>query len=81
MATKQLTFTLNTPSAQKTGEYIDLFIRGCQGDPALMTAQQKETFIKDYLFNVVKNTVKNQALADAQATTPSEDIDTDLTQI
>lgn len=57
---KVLTITLQAQNSTKMGEYIDDFIRGCQGDPTGMTSTQKDAFLIDYHFAVLKNTMKNQ---------------------
>lgn len=76
---KVLTLNLETTTAQKMTEYVDLFIRGCQVDPTPMTTPQKETFIKNYFFQVLKNTIKNQSDVEKKLAVVLEDVGSVIT--
>jgi hypothetical protein len=76
---KILTLTLETATAAKMTEYIDLFIRGCQGDPIPMTNLQKEAFVKARFFRILKDIVKSQSDIEKRAAMILEDVETTIT--
>lgn len=75
---KILTITLETATAAKMVEYVDLFIRSFNVDPVPMTNIEKETFIKSQFFRMLKTSVKNQSDFERQRALALEDVDSTI---
>lgn len=75
---KILTITLETATAAKMVEYVDLFIRSFNVDPVLMTNVEKETFIKSQFFRMLRTSIKNQSDVEKRAALALEDVDSTI---
>lgn len=75
---KILTITLETATAAKMVEYVDLFIRSFNVDPIPMTNVQKEAFIKQQFFRMLRTSIKNQSDKEKQAELVLEDVDSTI---
>jgi len=76
---KILTLTLETDTAQRMINYIDLFIRSFNIDPIPMTNLEKENFVKAQFFRMLKVSIKNQSDKEKQAALLLEDIESTIT--
>lgn len=78
---KIVTVTLQTPTAQKMTEYVDILVRHWNGDPATMNSSQKTDFVLNYLFIIMKSGIKSQSDIEKKEATVLEDVEGNLTQV
>lgn len=78
---KVLTLTLTTETAAKMGEYVDIFIRSFGVDPMPMNNAQKEAFIKQQFFRMLRTSIKNQSDKEKAAALILENVDETITGV
>lgn len=78
---KILTLTLETATSAKMVEYVDLFIRSFGVNEVPMTNAEKETFIKQQFFRMLKTSIKNQSIIEKQIALAVEDVDATITGV
>ena len=78
---KIITLTLETATAQKMSEYVDIFIRTYNIDPTPMTNLEKENFIKDKFLKYLKNTIKAQSDLEKRNALILEDVENTMTGV